>query len=36
MLVRLVGVAYERVAVGQIHADAWSELDETWGKFAVQ
>jgi hypothetical protein len=36
MLVRLVGVAYERVAVGQIHADAWSELDKTWGKFAVQ
>jgi hypothetical protein len=36
MLVRLVGVAYERVAVGQMHVDAWSEAGETWGRFAVQ
>jgi hypothetical protein len=36
MLVRLVGVAYERVAVGQIHVDAWSEAGETIGRFAVQ
>jgi hypothetical protein len=36
MVVRLVGVVYERVAVGQLHADAWSQLGETWGRFAVQ
>ena len=36
MLVRLVDGAYERVAVGQMHADAWSEAGETWGRFAVK
>jgi hypothetical protein len=36
MLVRLVGEVYERVAVGQMHADAWSQLGEKWGRFAVQ
>lgn len=36
MLVRSVGVAYERVAVGQMHVDAWSEIGETWARFTVQ
>lgn len=36
MLVRLVGVAYERVAVGQMHVDAWSNPYEVSAKFAVR
>jgi hypothetical protein len=32
MLIRSVGVAYERIAVSQMHVDAWSELGETWEK----
>lgn len=36
MLVRSVGTAYERVAVGQIHTDVLSEAGETQGVFIVQ
>jgi hypothetical protein len=36
MLIRLVDGAYERVAVGQMHADAWSEAGETQGRYAVK
>ncbi|KAI4644524.1 hypothetical protein J4E93_006429 [Alternaria ventricosa] len=35
MLVRSVGGAYERVAVGQMHVDAWHGAGETRGRFAV-
>jgi hypothetical protein len=36
MLVRSVRGAYERVAVGQIHVDAWHEAGEALGEFAVR
>jgi hypothetical protein len=35
-LVCLVGVPYERVAVGQMHIDVWSELGENWGQVMRQ
>ena len=35
-LVCLVGVPYERVAVGQMHVDAWSEPGENGGKLMRQ
>ncbi|KAI4940899.1 hypothetical protein J4E91_011076 [Alternaria rosae] len=35
MLVRSVGDAYERVALGQMHVDAWHGAGETRGRFAV-
>jgi hypothetical protein len=37
MLVSPVGPSLsERIAVGQMHVDAWSEAGEAWGKFTVQ
>ena len=35
LLVRSVGDAYERVAVGQMHVDAWHRAGEMRGRFMV-